>query len=288
MEKSSPRHIIFATDFSARCDRAQDRAIQLAVQWQARLTAVHVIEDEDDFLEQPETKSVPRAVARNAMLLREELKGIDELISAVVVRRGRPLVEIKEIALWDKADLIVTEISRNETDGRSLLGSTTTSLLRESGLPVLVVKKKSVDTGDRIVVATDVSPAASAVLETTVRFFRPETLILFYAFDPPFKNWVENKEAYSHQFSKDIAQRARDTLDQSLMTGAACQVQVVTLEGDPARRLAEYVDDNDIDLVIAGTESRSTILNLFIDSVAGNILHEVQCDIMIVPSHAHL
>lgn len=51
MEKSSPRHIIFATDFSARCDRAQDRAIQLAVQWQARLTAVHVIEDEDDFLE---------------------------------------------------------------------------------------------------------------------------------------------------------------------------------------------------------------------------------------------
>jgi len=208
-----------------------------------------VIEDEDDFLKQPETRSVPRAVVRNAILLRDELKGIDELISAVVVRRGRPLVEIKEIALWDKADLIVTGISRNETDGRSLLGSTTTSLLRESGLPVLVVKKKSVDTGDRIVVATDVSAAASAVLETAVRFFRPETLILFYAFDPPFKNWVENKEAYRHQFSKDIAQRARDTLDQSLMTGAACQVQVVTLEGDPARRLAEYVDDNDIDLV---------------------------------------
>ena len=141
---------------------------------------------------------------------------------------------------------------------------------------------------DRIVVATDLSAAASAVLETAVRFFRPETLILFHAFDPPFKNWVENKEAYSHQFSKDIAQRARDTLNQSLMTGAACQVQVVTLEGDPARRLAEYVDDNDIDLVIAATESRSSILNLFIDSVAGNILHEVQCDIMIVPSHAHL
>ena len=46
----------------------------MALQWQARLTVVHVIEDEDDFLEQPEMKSVPRAVARSAMLLREELQ----------------------------------------------------------------------------------------------------------------------------------------------------------------------------------------------------------------------
>lgn len=36
----APRHLIFATDLSARCDRARDRAVMLARLWKARLTAV--------------------------------------------------------------------------------------------------------------------------------------------------------------------------------------------------------------------------------------------------------
>ncbi len=54
MENSPPRHILFATDFSARCDRAKVRTIQLALPWHARLTVIHVIEDDDAPFEQPE------------------------------------------------------------------------------------------------------------------------------------------------------------------------------------------------------------------------------------------
>ncbi|KAB2764525.1 universal stress protein [Brucella anthropi] len=50
--------------------------------------------------------------------------------------------------------------------------------------------------------------------------------------------------------------------------------------------MAVYVDENDIGLVVAGTDGRHAIMNLFVESVAGQILHEVQCDILIVPSHA--
>ncbi|MQW97366.1 universal stress protein (plasmid) [Sinorhizobium fredii] len=41
----NPSDIILATDFSARCDRAQDRAVQLAIEWNATLTAVHPLSD---------------------------------------------------------------------------------------------------------------------------------------------------------------------------------------------------------------------------------------------------
>ncbi|MGQ2916790.1 MULTISPECIES: universal stress protein [Rhizobiaceae] len=250
------------------------------------MTVIHVIESDDGALEQPETQSLPRAVAHSSTLLREELSAIEGLNSAVVVRRGRPIVEINEIALWDKTDLIVTGISRNEVDGRSLLGSTTTSLLRESGLPVLVVKKKPDDTRDRIVAAIDLSPAASGVFETAVRFFQPESLVVFHAFEPPFKNWVGDKEAYSRQLSKDAVKQIRNLSEQFKHDHGVHNIQIVTFEGDPARQLAVYVDENDIGLVVAGTDGRHAIMNLFVESVAGQILHEVQCDILIVPSHA--
>ena len=39
-----PTRVLLATDLSARCDRALDRAVQLAQQWQAQLVAVNVAE----------------------------------------------------------------------------------------------------------------------------------------------------------------------------------------------------------------------------------------------------
>jgi nucleotide-binding universal stress UspA family protein len=41
---SLPRRILLATDLSGRCDRALDRAAQLAAQWRAKLVVVHALE----------------------------------------------------------------------------------------------------------------------------------------------------------------------------------------------------------------------------------------------------
>lgn len=39
-----PKKLLLATDLTPTCDRAFDRAIQLASAWQAKLTICHVIE----------------------------------------------------------------------------------------------------------------------------------------------------------------------------------------------------------------------------------------------------
>lgn len=41
---TSPRTILLATDLSARSDRALDRAVQLARQWNSKLLIVHALE----------------------------------------------------------------------------------------------------------------------------------------------------------------------------------------------------------------------------------------------------
>jgi nucleotide-binding universal stress UspA family protein len=43
-----PGKLLLATDLSARCDRALERAVSLASQWQAQLTVLHAFEEAPD------------------------------------------------------------------------------------------------------------------------------------------------------------------------------------------------------------------------------------------------
>lgn len=70
-DNRTPSHLVFATDFSARCDRAQDRAVQLAVQWNAGLTAIHAIEDVAG-VDGKSGRSRGNMACRNAEILRED------------------------------------------------------------------------------------------------------------------------------------------------------------------------------------------------------------------------
>ncbi len=45
---TTPRHILLATDLSSRSDRALDRAVRLAREWDARLVALTVVDPERD------------------------------------------------------------------------------------------------------------------------------------------------------------------------------------------------------------------------------------------------
>lgn len=41
---TTPHHLLLATNLSARCDRALDRAAQLANEWHAELVALNVLD----------------------------------------------------------------------------------------------------------------------------------------------------------------------------------------------------------------------------------------------------
>ncbi|MEE1611364.1 universal stress protein [Microvirga sp. CF3016] len=63
-----PKTILLATDLSARCDRATDRAVALAEEWQAMLVVLHVLENLDtgglhDFGPVPSWRRPPDPVA---------------------------------------------------------------------------------------------------------------------------------------------------------------------------------------------------------------------------------
>ena len=58
--KNPPKKILLATDLSARCDRALDRANQLVADWQAELVVLHVLDPAEGFIESRHLDDLPR------------------------------------------------------------------------------------------------------------------------------------------------------------------------------------------------------------------------------------
>jgi len=72
----APRKLLLATDLSARCDRALDRAVSLAGGWQAGLVALHVLEQPEEFYAGELERRLPswRRPPERARIVEEQLR----------------------------------------------------------------------------------------------------------------------------------------------------------------------------------------------------------------------
>src|SRR5215510_4223889 len=110
---STPRRILFATDLSARCDRALDRSVELADAWRAELFVVHVLEQPEDLYVsrlQERRPSWRRPIDTSA-LVREQIRQ-DMLPTPVkfteVIEHGEPTDGILRTAQTHACELVVT------------------------------------------------------------------------------------------------------------------------------------------------------------------------------------
>lgn len=151
-------------------------------------------------------------------------------------------------------------------------------------MPILVVKKKVLDTEERVVVATDMSESSKDALETALRWFLLRKLVLFHAFNPPYRGMVDNRAGYDEQFETVAIDQARDFLVDVAGPDAATKFDVIVRRGDPVSGLEVLTNEADTDLVIAGTHGRTGLLHALVGSVASRILEGVPSDVLVVPS----
>src|SRR3546814_1529533 len=108
------RRILLASDLSARCVRAFDRAVLLARAWRARLTIATALEDWTDDARcesRPRWRRIDREMVDAENRIRDDLQGKD-IDDDIVVRRARSAELIVELACERPNDLIVTGIAR--------------------------------------------------------------------------------------------------------------------------------------------------------------------------------
>lgn len=277
----TPRHLLLATDLSARCDRARDRAVALARSWGARLTVVHALDGLDIPNDQPSRPTLAEASGRAKRLLRADFADVKDVAVDFQVSEGRPGDIVLDTAADKGCDFIVTGIAGNEPLGQSLLGSTVTKITRHAAVPTLVVKKRPRGAYRRVTVASDLSEPSRSALDLALNLFPKEHITLFHAFDMPLGMWVDNPEKYREECRSEAIEKARAFL---AGTSKGSIVRVMVADGDPAPRIADHVAQDEVDLVIAGKHDRSGFAQALLGSVVSAILDEVSCDILIAPS----
>jgi nucleotide-binding universal stress UspA family protein len=283
--KGPPEAILLATDLSARCDRAMDRAASLSLQWQARLVVLHVLEGEADQLPHsslPSWRRPPDPIN----IVRQQLiadVGVVNEKATVLMEQGLPPDVILRTAAAAGCDLIVTGIARDELVGRFVLGRTVDHLLRRSREPVLVVKDRARRPYRHIVVATDFSESSRHALDAAARYFKGQQLTLFHAYDAPLAGITSDPASYRRDYREAVVQDCQAFLQGIQKPRDAWKDPEIFIEdGDPVGLLHDYVRDKGADLVVLGTHGRSALFEVLLGSVAKRIMDNLPCDALVV------
>ncbi|HWV55104.1 universal stress protein [Pseudorhodoplanes sp.] len=280
-----PKSILLATDLSSRCDRALDRAVALSEQWQAKLVIMHVLEEvatwgPDAVL--PSWKRPPDPVGLAHKRLVEDI-GEAADAATLVIEEGDPSEAIQRTAEARGCDLVVTGVARDEPFGRFVLGTTVDRLLRNSDLPVLIVKNRARRPYRNVLIATDFSEASRHALEAAHRYFPEQPLTIFHAYDPPMSGLVPDQASYRREYRK-VAEQDYETFLKGTPSGEAIRKHARPLIefGVPDQLLRDCVRDLNIDLVVLGTKGLNAIFEAFLGSVSKQIMAEIPCDALVM------
>ena len=142
------RRILVPTDFSDEAKHALRSAVELARIGQSEVVLVHVIEPPvypvnlgiGPVVVPPLEQDLRERLAQALEQLRQQETGT--LASRVLIRDGRPFLEIVRAAADEHADLIVIATHGYTGLKHVLLGSTAERVVREAPCPVLVVRRR--------------------------------------------------------------------------------------------------------------------------------------------------
>ena len=134
-EQVQLKKILFCTDFFEHSDRALQYALSLAMEYNAELTLLHVLESVPATLDiETESSRIRRELERP---IPENAKNWCKVKSEVLV--GKPYEEIIRVATAGQSDLVVMGVRGRNAVDLALFGSTTHRVIQLGPCPVLAV-----------------------------------------------------------------------------------------------------------------------------------------------------
>jgi len=144
----------------------------------------------------------------------------------------------------------------------------------------------------RILVAYDGSEHAKRALDTAANIARmtPEAelhvvhVVRFDRFEEGVFTEMQSLSSMSRSdYHEIVLKEGERRIEEAKkrLEGESFTIQTAVLEGDPARKIVEYAEEKEIDLIVVGRRGLTMLQELFLGSVSHRIAQLAKCSILI-------
>lgn len=290
--KLQPKKIMCAVDFSDFTDTILSYSIALCKELHAKLFLVHIVIDVTTILEHNETaldaEVLQRSHIRNAQKFLEDLVKDLTIENEFLISRGNPADEISRLALEQKTDMVITATHGKSGVKRFLIGSVTEKLMKTLHCPLLVLHTRKHDFKSlagfemklkKILVGCDFSPDSKLALNYGLNLAQKFQAELYLAH-------VIKPTEYEEKREKDNELRGRLKKQLHIMIPEEClnwcTPKTILLDGEPYKELMNYVEEQEIDMIVLGIRGHTLWEKLLVGSTTDRVIRHSPCPVMAV------
>lgn len=287
--------IVATTDFSARANRAVQRAVRLAVEHGAELHLLHVLPIFP--LETFKRLMVDTPLETEQMLynqINSTLQRLAEALarSGMIVRNhvaiGRAHVEINRYAESHHADLIVMGDQGENFAQEFFLGTTVSKTLSKGQCPLLIVKQEPMDQYRHVLVPVDFSPPSRLALHMALNVAPQVSIQVLHVVEMPPRDrmWWEIKlsEETAERCRTRVLGDAHHAMEEIIADCATGGTRVTSSieQGYPPDVIRDNAQSLNVDLIVIGKRGETELDEALFGSVTKHVLYETACDVLVV------
>ena len=278
------KKLLIATDLSARSDRALERALSLSRELDAKLTVLHVVDEDLPASLADARKEIAEAVIQEHF--DRQTTGSAQNVSVEIVF-GRDYIDILRMSEKTEAELIILGLHREDAFKDMFRGTTVERVIRTSNVPVLLVKERVSNPYQRVIVGVDFSVYSRRAVEFAIKFLPSGEFHLVHAYGIPFKGYFydrgspgEVSKKYQMEFQQMVGEELATFL--ASIEAKTSVLEPILEEGMPREVILQQVSRLTPDLLVVGTHGRTGVAHALLGSVAEDLIMAPPCDVLAV------
>jgi nucleotide-binding universal stress UspA family protein len=183
---------------------------------------------------------------------------------------------------------------------RSVLGSTSSSLLHHAEHAVLVVPEADVPRDGPVLVAYDGSPAADEAVAAAGRLLPGRRALVVHAWESPLRHSLSGRALSGvpvteiGEFTKDLETWLRETAEATVADGVELAKKAGLEAGGEAvessstawRVLTAAAETRDATVIVAGSQGHGGVASVLLGSVSAGLVHHAERPVLIIRAPA--
>ena len=218
----------------------------------------------------------------------------------IAAEAAPPWSRILATAAERGADVVVCGSRGQGAVARSVLGSTSSSLLHHADRAVLVVPEAAVPADGPALIAYDGSPAAREAVAAVGRLLPGRAALVVCAWESPLRHSLSGRAlsgvpvAEVGEFTTDLETWLRETAEATVADGVELAKKAGLQAGGEAvesgstawRVLTAAAETRDATVIVAGSQGHGGVASVLLGSVSAGLVHHAERPVLVIRAPA--